>query len=35
MTGGARDELSESVAEVVTDAWATKAPKKLVKEHLS
>lgn len=25
-----RDEL----AEIITDAWATKAPKKLVKEHL-
>jgi hypothetical protein len=25
-----RDEL----AEVITDAWATRAPKKLVKEHL-
>ena len=25
-----RDEL----AEIITDAWATRAPKKLVKEHL-
>jgi hypothetical protein len=25
-----RDEL----AEIITDAWATKAPRRLVKEHL-
>ena len=30
----ARRAVRDELEEIITDAWATKAPKKLVKEHL-